>query len=304
MSDVIATIDFHVTPACTQDCAYCWGPPTTMRAVDTDTARAIIARVAAFGVRRIVFTGGDPLLRRDIAVLIRHAAEQGLEVAVSTTGDRLTRDLLDATRGCIALVSLPLDGASEVVNARTKRPGHFAAILQAVDLLSGYPDIDIKVCTPVTQLNIDDVVHIAALADQWAATLPNRVFYNVFQVFPRAWDARPWDSLTVSDAAWTVMVEQVQARGFGIRINFLSTAILDRLYVLIFPDGGLYIPSGSDYHAFGPLLEIDTLEPILRASDFDSIKHLAHSRAWRKEEPITLHSRLGVCAPHDGFGAR
>jgi len=256
-------------------------------ALDTVAAVAVIDRVRAFGVRRIVLTGGDPLLRRDIVRLIHHARAQGLEVALSTTGDRLTDDFLAATAGCIDLISLPLDGSSEAVNARTKRPGHFAAVMAALERLQGYPEIDVKVCTAVTQWNINDVVNIAALVDRWARTAPNRVFYNLFQVFPRSWEPRTWDELFVSDEAWAVMVRQVEARHFRIPIHFLSTEVLDRLYVLIFPDGGLYVPSGPEYHYFGPFLEIEDLDAILSASDFDSIKHLRHSEAWRK--PRTLN---------------
>ena len=118
--------------------------------------------------------------------------------------------------------------------------------------------------------------------------MSNRVFYNVFQVFPRAWEPCDWDGLLVLDRDWEAMVDAVQSLEFGIRINFLSTAVLDRLYVLILPDGGLYVPSGPDYHYFGPLLDIDNLDTILRASDFDSIKHLRHSQAWGKTVPLTL----------------
>lgn len=279
----VATIDFHVTAACTQNCAYCWGPsPTMPAALDTVAALAVIDRVRAFGVRRMVFTGGDPLLHQDLVRLIRHARAQGLEVAVSTTGDRLTHEFLVATVGCIDLISLPLDGSSEAINARTKRSGHFAAIVAALELLRDYPEIDVKVCTAVTQWNIDDVANIAALVDGWAQTAPNRVFYNLFQVFPRSWEPRPWDELLVSDEAWAAMVQEVEACHFGIRIHFLSTEVLDRLYVLIFPDGGLYVPSGPEYHYFGPFLEIEDLDTILSASDFDSIKHLRHSEAWSK----------------------
>ncbi len=282
MSETVSTIDFHVTAACTQACAYCWGPPRAMPAITTAEARAIIDRVRAFGIRRIVFTGGDPLLRRDIVALVRHAASVGLEVAISTTGDHLTPEFLDATAGCVALVSLPLDGSTETRNALSKRPGHFAAVLAALDRLRATPDIDVKVCTPVSQQNLDDVVAIAALVDDWARQAPNRVFYNIFQVFPRAWEPCRWDELLVSDEEWAGMVRQVEARRFGIRINFLSTAVLDRLYVLIFPDGGLYVPSGAEYHYFGRFTELEDLDVILRASDFDAIKHLRHSRAWAK----------------------
>ena len=286
MSEKVATIDFHVTAACTQECEYCWGPPRRMAAVDTGTALAIIDRVRSFGVQRIVFTGGDPLLRRDIVPLIYHAHTVGLEVAVSTTGDRLTREFLDATRGCIALVSLPLDGSDEARNARTKRPGHFAAIMAALDLLRNCPEIDVKLCTPVTRDGVDDVVNIAALAQAFADTTGNRVFYNVFQVFPRSWEPCNWDGLIVSDEARAGMVQQVEAQGFHIRINFLSTKALDQLYVLILPDGGLYVPSGPMYHYFGQVLDIANLDAILNASTFDSIKHLAHSKAWGRMPPL------------------
>ncbi|MFQ5856461.1 MAG: radical SAM protein [Anaerolineae bacterium] len=299
MSQRIATIDFHVTAACTQDCAYCWGPPQHMPAASsaapsaglstnlgTEAALVVIERVRAFGVRRIVFTGGDPLLRADIVQLIRHARAQGLEVAVSTTGDWLTREFLANTAGCIDLVSLPVDGSTEAINALTKQPGHFTAIMAALDMLGDFPDIDIKVCTAVTQRNIEDVANIAALVDRWAQTVPNRVFYNLFQVFPRSWEPRLWDELLVSDEAWAAMVRAVEARHFSIRINFLSTEVLDGLYVLIFPDGGLYVPSGPAYHYFGPFSEIEDLDAILNASDFDSIKHLRHSEAWSKERTV------------------
>ena len=255
-------------------------------AVDCDGRDERLLLQRDLAIDFIVFTGGDPLLRRDIVPLVRHAHDSGLEVAVSTTGDRLTREFLDATRGCVALISLPLDGSDETRNARTKHSGHFAAVMAALDLLRDYPEIDVKVCTPVTRDGVDDVVNIAALTQAWADTTLNRVFYNVFQVFPRSWEPCHWDGLIVSDAAWEAMVREVEARRFRIRINFLSTQVLDQLYVLILPDGGLYVPSGPTYHYFGQALEIDNLDAILSASTFDSIKHLAHSKAWAHAETI------------------
>ena len=83
----VATIDFHVTSDCNQECPYCWGPQGFDEPVDTATARAIVERVRYLGIRRIVFTGGDPLLRPDVGDLIDLAAALGLEVALSTTGD-------------------------------------------------------------------------------------------------------------------------------------------------------------------------------------------------------------------------
>lgn len=278
----VATIDFHVTSECSQECAYCWGPQG-IPDVDTETALAIITKIAAGSARRIVFTGGDPLQRDDIEDLIRHASQAGLEVAVSTTGDRLTAQFLDAVGEHIDLISLPLDGSTEQISSRTKEPGHFDSVMTALDLLESRDDIDVKVATPVTRSNIDDVPSIARLLDERARRLPGRLFYNVFQAFPRSMDADvAWDEMIVDDAEFAALRRRVEADGHGYQINWLSHDTLDRLYVMIFPDGSLTVPSGPDFRRYGSFLEIDDLDVALSRTDFDAPKHQRHAEGWTR----------------------
>jgi MoaA/NifB/PqqE/SkfB family radical SAM enzyme len=278
----IATIDFHVTSECSQECPYCWGPQEYENPVDTGNALRIITRVKEVGARRIVFTGGDPLKRVDIALLIRHARETGLEVALSTTGDQLTPEFLAKIVDCVDLISLPLDGSVEEINARTKEPGHHAAIVNALEWLRGHPEIDVKVCTPVTRRNIEDAPNIVRLVDEYSETTEARVFYNIFQAFPRAMQDVDWDELLVSAEEFADLERRVTAVA-GVRVNFLSHETLDRLYVMIFPDGSMVVPCGSAFAGYGPFMEIPDLDSILDESRFDSAKHLRHSRGWEKE---------------------
>ncbi len=281
MSDVV-TFDFHVTSECSQQCAYCWGPQGIAE-VDTDTACAIITKIAEGGSRRIVFTGGDPLQRGDIGSLIRHAAQLGLEVAVSTTGDLLTPSFLDACGAAIDLISLPLDGSTEAVSSRTKEPGHFAAVMAALDVLEGYPAIDVKVATPVTRHNIEDVPDIVRLLEERAGRLPGRLFYNVFQAFPRSMSPDvPWSELVVDDAEFDALRRQVEAVPHSYRINFLDHGTLDKLYVMVFPDGTVTVPVGSEFRNYGPFLEVDDLDELLAGSGFDARKHHRHAVGWSR----------------------
>ena len=285
MADV-ETFDFHVTSECSQECAYCWGPQG-IDEVDTETALAIIAKIAAGTTRRIVFTGGDPLQRSDIGQLVRAAAEQGLEVAVSTTGDLLTETFLDTFGPFIDLISLPLDGSTEAISARTKKPGHYAAVKQALDLLEAHSGIDVKIATPVTRFNIDDVPNIALLLDGRAEHLPGRLFYNVFQAFPRSMDPDvAWDGMVVDDASFEELRNRVQATPHDYRINWLGHETLDKLYVMVFPDGSLTVPSGSQFRNFGPFLEIDDLDTLLDKSDFDEPKHQRHAEGWSRSQEL------------------
>ena len=278
----VSTVDFHLTAACSQACPYCWGPRRFRNPVDTETAKRIITRIKDLGVRRIVFTGGDPLLRQDAPILIRFAKETGLETALSTTGDHLTPDLLGHLAPYLDLISLPLDGSTEEINSLTKHPGHYSAVMGALDSLRSYPNIDVKVCTPVTRYNLKDVPAIGKLVEEYSTTTQARVFYNVFQAFPRAMFFVKWEKLLVSEDEFASLKQQVEI-GKHVRINFLDQSTLDKLYVMVFPDGSMTIPRGGEYLNFGPFLEVKDFEQVLNASQFDSAKHLHHSRGWGKE---------------------
>ncbi|MDJ0952234.1 MAG: radical SAM protein [Acidimicrobiia bacterium] len=271
-----------MTAECSQECAYCWGPQG-ISAVDTYTALAIISKIADEGSRRIVFTGGDPLQRADLGVLINHAAQIGLEVAVSTTGDLLTEAFLEEHGSRIDLISLPLDGSCEEVSSRTKKPGHFAAVMAALDLLESFAPIAVKVATPVTKHNIADVPNIVALLDRRAAALQGRLFYNVFQAFPRSMASDvEWEEMVVADDEFRELREQVETTDHPYRINWLSHETLDKLYVMVFPDGTLTVPVGSEFRNYGPFLEVTDMDSLLDVAEFDRAKHQRHSQGWSR----------------------
>ncbi len=78
----VATLDFQVTSRCKQACPACTSPPGDTEEVDTQRAAAIVRKVRALGVPRIVFTGGDPLLRPDAGLLLRLARQERLEAVL------------------------------------------------------------------------------------------------------------------------------------------------------------------------------------------------------------------------------
>lgn len=276
----LATIDFHLTGRCSQACPYCWGPSSTTPEVSTSEACSIVRKIAETGARRIVFTGGDPILRDDLGLLIRLAKEQGLEVAVSSTGDRLKPGFFTGYGEWIDLLSLPLDGPNERISSRTKRPGHFTAVLKAVEWLKEYPNIDLKIGTPVTRANLESVPDLVSLVEGIASRIPNRTFLNLFQAYPRAFGEVEWHALLVTDAEFAALRQDLDDQTRQLRVNWLDHATLDRLYVMVMPDGSLTIPCGSAYPNYGRFLEISDLERVLSRVGFDAAKHNRHARGW------------------------
>ena len=280
---LFSTIDFHVTCECSQECVYCWGPQDIENPVQNSTSKKIIKKIKDIGAKRIVFTGGDPLKRNDIGNLIRYAKEIGLEVALSTTGDELTPAFLRWNAPYIDLISLPIDGSTEEISKKTKEAGHLNSVLKALERLKKYPDIDVKVCTPVTKHNIKDVPNILTLAEDYKNNTRAKVFYNIFQTFPRSDSEVDWKELVVSNRVFGALKRKLSGRK-RIKVNFLDHKTLDKLYLMIFPNGNLVIPEGEQFTSFGPLLEIEDINEVVNQSMFDSQKHLKHSKGWGKKQ--------------------
>jgi pyruvate-formate lyase-activating enzyme len=280
-TQLFSTIDFHVTCECSQECTYCWGPQDIENPVSTSTSCRIIKNIKDIGAKRIVFTGGDPLKRKDIGQLIRYAKNMGLEVALSTTGDELTKTFLRWNVAYIDLISLPIDGSTEEISSKTKEAGHLTAVLKALEMLKRYPSVDVKICTPVTKHNIKDVPNILKIAEGFRKKTKSRVFYNIFQTFPRSLGKVDWGEIVVSNRSFAVLKRKLAGRK-KIKIVFLDHKTLDKLYLMIFPNGNLVIPEGGNFTSFGSFLEIENISDVINQSKFEATKHLKHSKGWEK----------------------
>ena len=89
----------EVTHRCPLQCPYCSNPLELERAsaeLDTTSWRRVLTEAAALGVLQVHFSGGEPLVRRDLETLVRHAAQSGLYPNLITSGVLLDRQRMAA----------------------------------------------------------------------------------------------------------------------------------------------------------------------------------------------------------------
>ena len=82
----------ELTHRCPLRCPYCSNPLELARAsaeLDTASWKRVLGEAAAMGVLQVHFSGGEPLVRRDLRDLVRHATEAGLYGNLITSGIRL-----------------------------------------------------------------------------------------------------------------------------------------------------------------------------------------------------------------------
>ena len=117
----------ELTHRCPLHCLYCSNPIEMRKAADeltTDDWKRVFREAAALGVLQLSLTGGEPLVRKDLADLIASAREAGLYVNMITSGVGLTEDrlaeLVDAGLEHLQLSFQDLDEASANTIAGTK----------------------------------------------------------------------------------------------------------------------------------------------------------------------------------------
>jgi AdoMet-dependent heme synthase len=148
----------------------------------TEQSKALIDQVATFPRPPIlVLTGGDPLKRHDLFELIRHAAGQGLQVALTPSATPLaTREAFqDAKDAGVTALGISLDGAdAKTHDAFRGWEGSFERTQRMLaDARSlGFP---VQINTSVTRRNVDQIDAMAELlSDQGIA------MWSVFFLIP------------------------------------------------------------------------------------------------------------------------
>ncbi|MBV8536331.1 MAG: pyrroloquinoline quinone biosynthesis protein PqqE, partial [Alphaproteobacteria bacterium] len=89
----------EVTHRCPLHCPYCSNPLELVRS-SAELAAAdwmrVLDEAAALGVLQVHFSGGEPLVRRDLVDLVRHATDRGLYTNLITSGIGLDETRLAA----------------------------------------------------------------------------------------------------------------------------------------------------------------------------------------------------------------
>ncbi len=164
------TLAWEVTRACPLRCVHCRAeaqPNPDQNELTTEEGFALIDDVAAMGTKVFVVTGGDPLARSDIHILLTKAVSTGMHVGFSpsVTG-RLRGDALDRITDIgVGTIHISLDGAGPETHDRFRGvPGHFARTVQAIQKAAGL-SARVQVATTVSKHNFYELQAIAKLLD-------------------------------------------------------------------------------------------------------------------------------------------
>ncbi|WP_277556002.1 TIGR04347 family pseudo-SAM/SPASM protein [Halobaculum limi] len=145
------------TKRCNLECAHCYAGADVGAApgeFSTAEAKEMIDDLADYGVPVILFSGGEPLVRDDLAALVAHASDRGIRPVLSTNGTLLTRDRARTLRDAgLAYAGISVDGRREVNDAFRGQEGAFDAAVEGIEAC-----LDVGLKTGLRYTVTDDTV--------------------------------------------------------------------------------------------------------------------------------------------------
>lgn len=112
-------MDLAITYRCNNDCAHCYNArPRNYPELDTTMWKKIIDKIWNLRIPHLVFTGGEPTLRNDLADLVAYAQGKGMITGLNTNARRLADKILmdELVKAGLDHVQITVEAASPQIH--------------------------------------------------------------------------------------------------------------------------------------------------------------------------------------------
>jgi len=153
-------VPIEVTLRCNLSCFFCFNKDyrTQQKELDTANLSKIIDNISNAGIKKIRFTGGEPLLRNDIFILLEYAKLKGLYTTLNTNGTLIDEKNVEKIREYADNVLIPLESFDNANEAKvTGCKNSFEKKIKAIKLLKRFDIETIRCGTVATKTNIDNL---------------------------------------------------------------------------------------------------------------------------------------------------
>lgn len=135
-ADKKPVVVWNMTRRCNLKCIHCYSNSADIEYPDeltTEEGIKLIDDLAAFGSPVILFSGGEPLLRRDLLELARYATNKKMRAVISTNGTLITRAMAaELQKIGLSYVGVSLDGLEKTHDQFRGKKGAFAAAMEGI----------------------------------------------------------------------------------------------------------------------------------------------------------------------------
>ena len=179
-SDKRPVVVWNVTRRCNLKCVHCYAHAKNIafdNELSTSEGKTLIDDLAEFGVPVILFSGGEPLVRKDLPELADYAVKKGMRAVISTNGTLITPQIARTLKDIgLSYVGISLDGMEEINDRFRGVKGAFRLALKGIE---NCKKVDIKVGLRFTinKSNTGQISEIFKLLEEM--DIPRVCFYHL-----------------------------------------------------------------------------------------------------------------------------
>ena len=159
-TDSTPLVVWNMTRRCNLRCMHCYiqsEDKDYSGELSTEEAREFIDDLAKMGAPVLLFSGGEPLIRKDFYELAKYAKASGIRPVVSTNGTLITKEAaIKMKEAGIEYVGISLDGGPDTHNKFRGMPNAFE---KSIEGIKNAMDVGLRAGVRFTlnQLNYDDL---------------------------------------------------------------------------------------------------------------------------------------------------
>lgn len=171
---------WNMTRRCNLRCLHCYASATRKEAaheLTTREAKAFIDDLADFGAPVLLFSGGEPLMRKDLPELAFYARSKGMRTVISTNGTLISKEKAKTfAKIGLSYVGVSLDGMRETNDKFRGADGCFDAALRGIRNCQS-EGIKVGLRFTMNKRNVQDIEGIFGLLEK--ENIPRVCFYHL-----------------------------------------------------------------------------------------------------------------------------
>ena len=171
---------WNVTRRCNLKCVHCYAHAKNTsfdNELSTDQGKKLIDDLAEFGSPVMLFSGGEPLVRKDLPQLAAYAVEKGMRAVISTNGTLITPETARNLKEIgLSYVGISLDGMEEVNDRFRGVSGAFKSALEGIKN-SQAAGIKVGLRFTINKFNVSEIPKIFQLLEDM--DIPRVCFYHL-----------------------------------------------------------------------------------------------------------------------------
>jgi len=160
---------WNMTRKCNLKCVHCYAHARDESSEDelsTDQGRQLIDDLAGFGVPVLLFSGGEPLVRKDLPDLAAYAVERGMRAVISTNGTLITREKARTLKEIgLSYVGISLDGMEEINDRFRGVTGAFNKAMEGIENCQA-AGIKVGLRFTINKFNVDEIPKVFDLLEE------------------------------------------------------------------------------------------------------------------------------------------